>query len=100
MNARVAAGSVVLNRQYDAWGNNLQAGTVNGYAFTGREWDSEAGLFYYRSRYYDPKPGRFISEDLIRFAGGENFYAYVGNSPPNSGETRSASAPSAGAMPV
>ena len=25
--------------------------------------DSEAGLYYYRARYYDPAPGRFITED-------------------------------------
>ena len=28
-----------------------------GYAFTGREWDPETGLYYYRARYYDPKSG-------------------------------------------
>ena len=36
----------------------------------------------YRARYYDPKAGRFISEDPLEFAGGEaDFYAYVGNDP-------------------
>src|SRR5262245_10396284 len=38
---------------------------------------------YYRARYYDPKVGRFISEDPIRFLGGVNFYAYVENDPIN-----------------
>ena len=38
---------------------------------------------YYRARYYDPKLGRFISEDPIGFEGGLNYYAYVGNAPPN-----------------
>jgi RHS repeat-associated protein len=38
---------------------------------------------YYRARYYDPKIGRFMSEDPIRWAGGNNFYAYVGNNPVN-----------------
>jgi hypothetical protein len=38
-------------------------------------------LYYYRARYYDPKIGRFISEDPISFLGGINFYTYVeGNS--------------------
>ena len=32
-------------------------------AFTGREWDSETNLYYYRARYYDPKIGRFLGED-------------------------------------
>lgn len=36
---------------------------------------------YYRARYYDPKVGRFLSEDPIGFAGGQNFYAYVDNHP-------------------
>lgn len=36
---------------------------------------------YYRARYYDPKIGRFISEDPIGFAGGVNLYAYVANTP-------------------
>src|SRR6266567_1326722 len=36
---------------------------------------------YYRARYYDPNPGRFLREDPIRFEGGVNFYPYVKNSP-------------------
>lgn len=36
---------------------------------------------YYRARYYDPAPGRFISEDRARFGGGFDFYAYVKNDP-------------------
>ena len=63
---------------------NLEPSTssvAEGYAYTGREWDPESGLYYYRARYYDPKIGRFISEDPIGFGGGINFYAYVGNNP-------------------
>ena len=36
---------------------------------------------YYRARYYDQNPGRFISEDPFDFAGGINFYAYSQNNP-------------------
>jgi RHS repeat-associated protein len=50
-------------------------------AFTGREYDPETGLYYYRARYYDPKIGRFVSQDPIGFLGGNNFYAYVENNP-------------------
>lgn len=58
--------------------------TVSGYAYTGREYDSETGLYYYRARYYDPKIGRFISKDPIGFAGGDaNLYAYTKNNPIN-----------------
>jgi RHS repeat-associated protein len=52
-------------------------------AFTGREWDPEVQLYYYRARYYDPKPGRFVSEDPLRFIAGNNFYTYVENNPIN-----------------
>jgi uncharacterized protein RhaS with RHS repeats len=39
---------------------------------------------HYRTRYYDPKGGRFISEDPLGFGGGGvNVYAYVGNGPVN-----------------
>jgi uncharacterized protein RhaS with RHS repeats len=41
------------------------------------------GESYYRARYYDSNPGRFLSEDPIDFAGGINFYAYVQNDPLN-----------------
>jgi RHS repeat-associated protein len=45
--------------------------------------DSENGNKYYRARYYDPKIGRFISEDPSGFWGGLNLYAYVDNDPSN-----------------
>jgi RHS repeat-associated protein len=50
---------------------------------TGREWDKETGLYYYRERYYDPMEGKFISKDPIGFKGGINLYAYVGQNPIN-----------------
>jgi RHS repeat-associated protein len=65
----------------DAWGNLESGASTPGYAFTGREWDPETGLYYYRARYYDPKAGRFLGEDPIGFQGGVNFYAYVGSNP-------------------
>jgi RHS repeat-associated protein len=73
----------MLSRDYDPYGNPIAAATQSGYAFTGREWDAETGLYYYRARYYDPKIGRFLSEDPIGFGGGVNFYAYVLNNPTN-----------------
>jgi len=50
----------------------------NPYTYTGREYDTETGLYFYRARYFDPSIGRFISEDPIGFGGGINFYGYVG----------------------
>lgn len=47
--------------------------------------DEETGLYYLRSRYYNPASCRFINSDNIIFASGEirrsNVYAYCGNSP-------------------
>jgi RHS repeat-associated protein len=71
---------------YDAFGNltGSMESTVNPFRYTGREFDAETGLYYYRARYYNPQIGRFISEDPLGFGGGdENFYAYVGNNPTN-----------------
>jgi RHS repeat-associated protein len=49
------------------------------FQYTGREFDQETGLRFYRLRYFDPGVGRFISEDPIGFDGGVNFYRYVQN---------------------
>jgi RHS repeat-associated protein len=75
------AGNIVESRRYDAWGN-LDSGPPPGlFGFTGREWDSATGLYFYRHRYYDPKDGRFISEDPIGLLGGINGYTYVSDNP-------------------
>src|SRR5215472_917205 len=68
---------------YDAFGNLIGStgSTINPFQYTGRDFDSETGLRYYRARYYDPQIGRFISEDPVGFDGGINFYSYVANSP-------------------
>jgi RHS repeat-associated protein len=63
-----SAGVITLTRQYDACGNLQLGTTTNGFAFTGREWDSETGLYYLRARHLDPKLGRFISEDPLPIA--------------------------------
>lgn len=65
---------------YDAFGNS-SGSSLTRYDYTGRERDPDTGLLYYRTRWYDPQVGRFISEDPINFRGGVNWYAYVGNNP-------------------
>lgn len=50
-------------------------------SFTGKEWDPETGLYYYRARYDDPTTGRFLSEDPVGFAASTNHYVYVQNNP-------------------
>jgi RHS repeat-associated protein len=69
---------------YDSFGNTTAStGTLRNYfQYSGREFDSETGIYEYRARYYDPTMGRFISEDPLQFDGGSsNFYVYVGNKP-------------------
>ena len=57
----------------------------NPYLFTGRSYDAETGLYWYRTRYLDPVAGRFTSRDTIGPWGDPaelgNAYAYVGNNP-------------------
>ena len=62
-----------------------QTGSVeNTFTYTGREWDEEIGLYYYRARFYDGGIGRFICEDPIGFKSGDvNFYRYVFSNPIN-----------------
>ncbi len=53
------------------------------FAYTGREWDAESRLYYYRARYYDQGVGRFLNEDPIGLGPDVNPYRYVGNGPIN-----------------
>lgn len=77
-----ATGSLTSQTGYDSFGNPTNSSFPSRYQFTGREYDSFAGLQYSRARFYDPKIGRFISEDPTGFGGGDiNLYGYVWNSP-------------------
>jgi RHS repeat-associated protein len=78
-----SAGALANTYAYDSYGKLLAStGTLaNPFQYTGREFDSETGVYGYRARYYDPSIGRFLSEDPMRFSVDENFYRYVYNSP-------------------
>jgi RHS repeat-associated protein len=57
--------------EYDSFGNIVDGALVAQkahYAYTGREWDADVELYYYRARWYDAKLGQFINEDPIGFA--------------------------------
>jgi len=55
----------------------------NPYLFTGRRFDRETGLYYYRARYYNPYIGRFLQTDPVGYADGINWYLYCSNNPVN-----------------
>ena len=55
----------------------------NPFRYTGRRFDPETGLYYYRARYYDADLGRFLQVDPVGYADQWNLYAYVGNNPLN-----------------
>ncbi len=57
---------------------------ANTILFTGRNYEPESGLYYYRARMYDLATGRFRSRDPIGYAVGMCLYAYVDNAPTGS----------------
>ena len=79
-----STGVTAKSYAYDAYGNILESpGTLEQpYSYTGREFDSESGLYHYRARYYDAATGRFLQKDPIGFVSGDlNLYGYVFNRP-------------------
>ena len=82
--------TIINHIRYDAFGRitgQSDAAKTPPFAFTGREWDPDAQLYYYRARWYDASPGRFLTEDPRGVADpneGErvvaNVYKYVHNS--------------------
>ena len=61
-----AGGNLKAEYAYDAWGNPVVTvdidgiGTLNPFRYRGYYYDTETGLYYLNSRYYDPKVGRWI----------------------------------------
>ncbi len=83
-----ATGTVVGSYTYDPWGKVTADGTmaeINPIRYRSYYYDSETGLYYLQSRYYDPELGRFINADNYPSTGqglsGNNMFAYCGNNP-------------------
>ena len=93
------AGQLRAHYEYDAWGNTLSVtdqngnaitsathiGNLNPFRYRGYYLDTETGLYYLMSRYYDPVTHRFVNADGY-FQSGENVLdanmsAYCRNNP-------------------
>ncbi|WP_138207209.1 RHS repeat domain-containing protein [Haloimpatiens lingqiaonensis] len=86
-----AQGEKVVSYTYDSWGKLISiegslkdtVGEKNPYRYRGYRYDSETGLYYLQSRYYNPEWGRFINADGIIGETGEllghNLFAYSKN---------------------
>lgn len=80
-------GNTVVSYGYDAWGAPLWCtgelaetlGKVQPFRYRGYVFDEETGLYYLRSRYYNPRWGRFVNADgaIIQ----KNLFAYCSNGP-------------------
>ena len=80
---------------YDAWGNVTetvlsQSGTnyyarYNPFRYRGYYYDTETGLYYLQSRYYNPEWGRFLNADSCLYSSmlGFNMFVYCDNNPVN-----------------
>jgi RHS repeat-associated protein len=65
------AGNLVVSYTYDTWGKLVSTtgslastlGVKNPYRYRGYRYDTETGLYYLQSRYYNPEWGRFVNAD-------------------------------------
>ena len=93
------AGELKAHYEYDAWGNVISItdnngnaitnpnhiGNLNPFRYRGYYQDTETGLYYLMSRYYDTITHRFINADGYFQSGGNildaNMHSYCGNNP-------------------
>ena len=87
------SGMRVVEYIYDAWGKLISTtgtlattlGADNPFRYRGYYYDTETGLYYLTTRYYDPEVCRFISADVYMSTGqgvlGGNMWAYCLNNP-------------------
>ena len=85
-------GEKVAGYRYNAFGENFiyyqvgSIGELNPFRYRGYYYDSETGLYYLQSRYYDPSMGRFLNADDVSYiepekTNGVNLYSYCYNNP-------------------
>ena len=82
-----ATGTEAAAYTYDAWGKLLTStgdmAAKNPIRYRGYYYDTETGLYYLQSRYYDPETCRFINADAFASTGlgilGTNMFVYCNN---------------------
>lgn len=92
-------GNLECKYHYDSWGKLISVVDHNGNSITAKNhiaiqnsiryrgyvYDTETGLYYLNSRYYDPETCRFINADSYISTGqrinGYNMYEYCGSNP-------------------
>jgi len=76
-----SSGSVANLYEYSVYGevSASDPNHPNRFLFTGREFDKDTGLYYYRARYYNPYIGRFLQTDPAGYGAGMNLYRYCAN---------------------
>jgi len=86
-------GATITRLSYSAFGtpgladstqNRLsQDSSLNRFYYAGHRWDSASGLYYFGTRFYDPRIGQFLSPDdeTIIASGRINTYTYARNNP-------------------
>jgi len=73
------SGAVTSRNEFGPFG---ESGVISGsFGYTGQRYDSESGLYFFKTRYYSPAIGRFLQPDTIGYGAGLNMYAYVNNQP-------------------
>ena len=86
-----SSGKTVVTYTYDVFGkiisqtdtSDCDLANINPFRYRGYVYDSETGLYYLKSRYYDPVTGRFLNADMYCDTQsnifGTNMFAYCNN---------------------